>query len=240
MAYLNRAGVRINHQVSGEQNNRLPVLLSHGFGASAAMWEPNIGALAAARPVITWDMRGHGGSDCPADASLYTHESCLADMAALLDAYQIQSAVLGGLSLGGYLSLAFYLAWPKRVAALMLFDTGPGFRSDKARQEWNDRALATAERLERDSQRGLALAARGILTQADGAIIDSLPSVDVPVLILVGAQDRAFLGAAEYMAAKIGGAEQHVIGGAGHMSNTDQPTEFNERVTAFLDRLDRR
>jgi len=238
MAYLERGGVRVSHEIVGERNGSLPVLLSHGFSASAGMWAPNIGALAAARPVITWDMRGHGHSDCPAEPAEYSREHCVADMAALLDAHEIPRAVIGGLSLGGYLSLAFHLAFPERVAALMLFDTGPGFRSDKARQEWNDRAMATADRLERDGQHGLALAGRGMLAQADARVIESLPSIEVPALVLVGAQDRAFLGAADYLAAKIGGAELHVISDAGHTCNLDQPEQFNQRVIAFLDQLD--
>jgi pimeloyl-ACP methyl ester carboxylesterase len=58
---------------------------------------------------------------------------------------------------GGFLSLAFTLERPERVAGLVLCDTGPGFRSDQARQRWNDRAFATAARLERD---GLAALGR--------------------------------------------------------------------------------
>ena len=78
-----------------------------------------------------------------------------------------------------------------------------------------------------------------MLTQHDARVIESLPSVDVPVLVLVGADDRPFLGAAEYVAAKIPGAEHVVIPGAGHSSNTDQPELFNRHVLAFLERLPR-
>jgi len=155
-------------------------------------------------------------------------------MAAVLDACGADRAVLGGLSLGGYLSLAFWLAHRERVAALLLVDTGPGFRSDDARQRWNERALATAARADRP---GLAHAARGMLTQHDARVIESLPSVDVPVLVLVGADDGPFLGAAKYAAAKIPGAEHVVIPDAGHASNVDQPELFNRYVLAFLGRL---
>ena len=141
MADLVRDGVRIHYEISGERNDRLPVLLSHGFGATSLMWAPNLPALAAARTIITWDMRGHGRSDSP--ASGYTRQACVQDMAAVLDAAEVGRAVVGGLSLGGNLSLAFRLAHAERVAALMLFDTGPGFRSEQARQRWNDQALAT-------------------------------------------------------------------------------------------------
>jgi pimeloyl-ACP methyl ester carboxylesterase len=260
MAYLDRAGVRIHYRVTGPLDGNysgsnysvgnysvgnIPVLLSHGFGACAAMWEPNLPALAAARQVITWDMRGHGRSGAPDDPGEYTHAACVADMAALLDCCGISRAVVGGLSLGGYLSLAFYLAHPERVAALMLFDTGPGFRNDQARQEWNDRAIATAGRLERDglsasqaplhdSASGLAHAARGMLTQRDAVVLEALPSITVPVLVLVGALDRAFLGAADYVTAKIAGARRCVIPDAGHTANLDAPEAFDDVVLGFL------
>jgi len=254
MPQLDRAGTRIFYEVTADADGQPPLLLSHGFGASSAMWQPNRAALAAARQVITWDMRGHGRSDSPADPAEYSHAACVADMAALLDAAGAEQAVIGGLSLGGFLSLAFCLEMPDRVAALVLCDTGPGFRSDDARQRWNSRALATADRLERDglgpfgddsgptapghrSASGLAHAARGMLAQSDSQVIDGLVSIRVPTLVLVGGRDEAFLGAAEYVAAKIPGAQKVVIPDAGHMCNIDQPDLFNEAVLAFLNSL---
>ena len=254
MPQLDRTGTHIFYELTGDANGRPPLLLSHGFGASSAMWQPNRPALAASRQVITWDMRGHGRSDSPADPAEYTHAACVADMAALLDAAGAERAVAGGLSLGGFLSLAFCLEMPERVAALVLCDTGPGFRSDDARQRWNTRALATADRLERDglgtfgdnsgptapghrSAPGLAKAARGMLAQSSSQVIDGLASIRVPTLVLVGGRDEAFLGAADYVAAKIPGAQKVVIPDAGHMCNVDQPDLFNQAVLAFLDSL---
>ena len=251
MAYLDRNGTPIYYQLSGGQDGNLPVLLSHGFAASSQMWQPNIGALAAARPVISWDLRGHGRSGSPDDPAAYSQEASVADMAAVLDACGISRVVAAGLSLGGYLSLAFCLACPQRVAGLVLCDTGPGFRRDEARQQWNDRAVAQAGRLQRDglaalgrspetrdaghrSAVGLAHAARGMLTQRDGSVIGSLPSITVPALVLVGARDQPFLAAAEYMAAKIPGAVHAVIPDAGHACNIDQPDLFNQQVLTFL------
>ena len=250
MPYLDRAGISIYYEVTEGPDGKPPLLLSHGYGASAAMWAPNVAALAADRPVITWDMRGHGRSDSPEEPEQYSHAACVADMAALLDAAGAERAVLGGLSLGGFVSLEFLLEHPDRVDAVMLFDTGPGYRSDQARQQWNDRAFKTADRLEHDgiaalggsaeadyghrSAHGLALAARGMLAQRDGRVIEALPSVKVPVLVLVGARDKAFLPAADYLAAKIPGAVQVVVPGAGHVSNADQPGPFNHSVLEFL------
>jgi pimeloyl-ACP methyl ester carboxylesterase len=250
MPYLDRAGTRICYKVTEGPGGRPPLLLSHGYGASARMWRPNLAALAADRTVITWDMRGHGASDSPDDPEQYSHAACVADMAALLDAAGAERAVVGGLSLGGFVSLEFVLAHPQRVDAVMLFDTGPGYRSDQARQQWNERAFKTADRLERDgitalggsaeaeyghrSARGLALAARGMLAQRDGHVIEALTSVKVPVLVLVGARDQPFVAAADYLTAKVPGAVKVVVPDAGHMSNADQPDLFDQAVLDFL------
>ena len=250
---LDRDGATIAYTVHGTDTGRPPLLLTHGYGASAAMWAPNTAALSAGRQVITWDITGHGHSSSPADPARYSEAASVADMAAVLDACGVTRAVVGGLSLGGYLSLAFWLRHPSRVVALLLCDTGPGYRRDEPREQWNARALARADRLDRDGAaaltdspetrgvpqdpRGLALAARGILTQHDGRVITSLPSIGVPALVVVGAQDKAFLGAAEYMAAHIPGASHLVIDGAGHAANMDQATPFNLAVAGFLDSL---
>jgi pimeloyl-ACP methyl ester carboxylesterase len=250
MAYLDREGVRLYYEVSGA-GDAPPVLLTHGFGSSGLMWAPNVDALGFGRRVIAWDMRGHGRSDSPEDQADYSAAACVADMVGLLDEVGADRAVLCGLSLGGYLSLAFNLVHADRVAALVLCDTGPGYRSDQARQEWNDDALAQADRLEQEglsalgsgasyhsSAAGVAHAARGMLTQWDASVIESLPSVAVPTLVLVGSRDKPFLGAANYMAGKIPGATLIVISDAGHTANLDQPAEFNEAVAAFLAQLE--
>jgi pimeloyl-ACP methyl ester carboxylesterase len=253
VAEVERDGVRLHYEVHEPGTEpRHTVLLSHGFSSSSHMWEPNLGALGAGNRVVTWDMRGHGKSDYPAELSQYSEELAVGDMAAILDATHTPRAVIGGLSLGGYLSLAFHLAHPERVVALMLFDTGPGYRRDEGRDAWNRSALTNAEAFEnrgldalatrsevrreihRDAT-GLALAARGLLTQSDARVIDSLGSIGVPTLVLVGASDTPFLAAADYMAARVPGATKVVLEGAGHASNLDQPEAFNRSVLEFLD-----
>jgi pimeloyl-ACP methyl ester carboxylesterase len=232
-----------------------PMLLTHGYGASGGMWEQNLPALSAGRTVLTWDMRGHGSSDAPEDASLYTHEACLDDMAALLDAARIERAVLGGMSLGGYLSLRFMVRWPQRVAGLVLVDTGPGFRDPSTRDAWNAWALDRADALETHElaalpqgpeqrqarhihgTRGLAHAARGMLVQHDSRVFEGLSDVRVPTLIVVGAQDKAFLAAAGAMERRIPMARKIVLEAAGHAANMDAPEQFNAAVSEFLEEL---
>jgi pimeloyl-ACP methyl ester carboxylesterase len=252
MAKLNRDGVEIYYEVHGEGP---VILLSHGYGSTSQMWQGQVEPLSRDHKLVIWDMRGHGQSDYPQDQSLYSEEATVADMAALLDAVGAKTAIVGGLSLGGYMSLAFHRVYPERVEALLIIDTGPGFRKDEARNAWNQNALRTAQRWEEQglgplqaltperriathrSAEGLAQAARGMLTQRDAAVMDSLPTIKVPSLIVVGADDTGFLAAADYMAAKIAGAEKVVIPEAGHAANIDQPEAFNVAVMDFLGRL---
>jgi pimeloyl-ACP methyl ester carboxylesterase len=256
VSYLERDGHQIWFEVTGDlAGGALPLLLSHGFSASAAMWQPNLPVLAADRAVITWDMRGHGRSGSPADPAQYSEAATVADMAAVLDHLGVGRAVIGGLSLGGYMSLAFYRAHPERVRALLIIDTGPGFKKDDARESWNKSAHHTGDRFEREGlavlksasperatvghrdASGLARAARGMLTQRDARVIELLPNIKVPSLVVVGADDAPFLAASDYMAAKIPGAQKKVIAAAGHAVNIDQPQAFIEAVLPFLDGL---
>jgi len=252
MPKINRDGVQIYYEVHGSGP---PLILTHGYSSTSEMWQGQVEALAKQHKLVLWDMRGHGRSDYPADPRAYSEALTIADIAALLDAIGTERAIVGGLSLGGYMSLAFYRAHPERVRALLIIDTGPGFRKDDARDAWNKRALDTAERFEREglamlksasheramvSHRdasGLARAARGMLTQRDARVMGVLPEIKVPALIVVGADDAPFLAASDYMAAKIPGARKVVIPAAGHAVNIDQPQAFIDAVLPFLDGL---
>ena len=249
MAKLNRDGVEIYYETHGQGP---ALLLTHGYSATSQMWRGQIEALAKKHTLITWDMRGHGQSDYPEDPAAYSEAATVADMAALLDIVGAEKAIVGGLSLGGYMSLAFHLAHPERVRALLIIDTGPGYRKDEAREGWNANALKTAERYETEglgrlaagsvemrtshhrNAEGLAKAARGMLTQRDAGVISSLPTIAVPAIVVVGANDTPFLAASDYMATKIPGAKKVVIPDAGHAANIDQPDAFNTAILGFL------
>ncbi len=213
------------------------LLLTHGFTGSSADFAKNVETLARTHTVITWDLRGHGRSDAPSDPAAYSVPLSLADMAALLDRAGAERAVLAGHSLGGFLSLEFQLAHRARVAGLILIDTGPGYRSDAPRAGWNARAERIAQNFEAKGDArslGLARAARGILAQHDGRVLESLPGIAVPTLIVVGEHDEAFLGGSRYMAEKIPGARLEVIANAGHAPQVEQPEAFHRAVSAFM------
>jgi pimeloyl-ACP methyl ester carboxylesterase len=247
MPTLDRDGVTIYYEVHG---NGPAVLLSHGYSATCRMWDGQIAAFKDKYKIIVWDMRGHGRSAYPADAAAYSETVTVADMAAILDDCDEERAVIGGLSLGGYMSLAFHAQHAERTRALMLFDTGPGFKKDDAREAWKARALMRADDLDqrgfaalgtsdevRQSQHrdptGLAGAARGMLAQCDDTVIRSLETIRVPTLVLVGANDTDFLAATDYMAAKIAGSTKVVIPDAGHAANLHQPAAFNRALDVF-------
>jgi pimeloyl-ACP methyl ester carboxylesterase len=174
-------------------------------------------------------------------------------MVALVDVLGAERAVIGGMSLGGFLSLLLCARHPERVAGLVLVDTGPGFRDDTARAGWNAWVRDLADDLDARGlaalrpgpesaaaehvagAAGLAAAARGILAQRDGEVIDSLAAIAAPTLVVVGANDDRFLPAAEAMARRIPGARKVVIEDAGHAANMDQPAEFNRVVCEFLE-----
>jgi len=253
MPKINRDGVNIYYEVHGSGP---PLLLTHGYSSTSGMWQGQIEALSKHHELVLWDMRGHGQSDYPDDSTAYSEALTVADMAALLDEVGAGKTIVGGLSLGGYMSLAFYRNHPHRVRALLIIDTGPGFKKDDAREAWNKRAHDTGDRFEREGLEvlksasrepsgvthrdasGLARAARGMLTQRDARVIESLPDIKVPSLVVVGADDTLFLAASDYMAAKIPGARKIVVPAAGHAVNIDQPQAFIDAVLSFLDGLE--
>jgi pimeloyl-ACP methyl ester carboxylesterase len=254
MPKIDRDGIKIYYEVHGSGP---PLILTHGYSSTSAMWTAQIEALSKHHSLILWDMRGHGQSDYPDNPAAYSETLTVGDIAALLDEVGAAKAIVGGLSLGGYMSLAFYRAHPERVSALLIIDTGPGFKKDDARDAWNKRAHDTADRFDREGlgvlksasrerstvhhrdASGLARAARGMLTQRDARVIEVLPEIRVPSLVVVGADDAPFLAASDYMAAKIPGAKKAVIPAAGHAVNIDQPQAFIEAVVPFLDGLPR-
>ncbi len=248
MPYLTRDGVQIYYEDDGAG---MPILLSHGFGASTGMWQGQVAAFADRYRLIRWDMRGHGESDCPDDRAQYSQAHTVEDMRALLDHLEIERAVIAGHSLGGFMTLAFNVAYPERATALVLQGCGPGYRSDASREAWNERAENRARTLEEGgldalggnaevtisiqrSAQGLADAARGILSQVDSRVIDSLPHIAVPVLIVIGENDKFYVQGSAYMASRIPGAVNVIVPDAGHGVNVDQPEVVNEALDRFL------
>ena len=266
-----RDGVRLHAEAHGRG---IPLVLSCGWCTTHENFRPQVEPLAAAGArVILWDYRGHGRSEVPKDDAAYDMPTLVEDLGAVLDwAAPGERAVVGGLSFGGLLSLHFALAKPERVRALLLIDSGPGFKNPDAAARWTAQVERTAGRLEERGMETLLTgravdtsvgrrpelpatraAARAIAAQdPEGlarfgrrvagpapCVIDDLPRIAAPALVVVGAEDEAYLRAAEVMAAKLPHATHAVVPGAGHIVNIEEAEAFNAVVAEFLARLSR-
>jgi 3-oxoadipate enol-lactonase len=238
------------------------LLLVHGFPLDQRLWAAQISGLASETRVVTPDLRGHGKSAVPPGP--YTMEQHADDLAALLEHLKIRRAIVAGLSMGGYIALAFWRRHAERVQALILADTRAEPDSAVARAG-RDAAIARVQqigaapygeemlpRLLAPSSLGnpkLAGAARtmmaaqpvtGIVGDLDSLRnrVDSrptLPTITVPTLVVVGEQDALTPPVdSQAMAAAIPGARLVIIPGAGHLSPLENPRAVNAAMRAFV------
>ncbi len=146
MPGLERDGASLFFTDSGQG---LPLLLLHGFTGSGETWSPFAGAWAAYRRIAV-DHLGHGRSSVPADPARYALDRAADDLAALLDHRNVPAAAVLGYSMGGRLALRFALAYPARVAALILVSASPGLAGETARRARIAADAALAGRIERE------------------------------------------------------------------------------------------
>lgn len=115
-------GIDMHYAIYGDGP---PLVLVHGIVSSTAMFDEQVGPLSQRYQVIVYDVRGHGETEAPpADDPGYSFETFVQDLRALLDHLGVDRAYVGGLSMGGMIAMRFALAYPERVRALLLFDTG--------------------------------------------------------------------------------------------------------------------
>ena len=116
-------GIRLYYESTG---SGAPLVLVHGFGCGARSWDPQVRAFSRSRRVIAYDVRGHGVTEAPEDAALYSQDISVQDLHDLLVHLKIRRAAVGGLSMGGNIALNFALAHPEMVSRLIVADTGAG------------------------------------------------------------------------------------------------------------------
>jgi len=150
------------------------VVLIHGYPFNRSMWAEQVSALADSYRVVTLDLRGHGESESSTGAS--TMKLMAQDVASLMDELRIDRAVIGGLSMGGYVTLAFYQLFAERVEKLLLADTRAQGSADPAE------AAKVLARYPKANARAFTDtgAATGRLTEAD-ALIAYLQSLGTTV-----------------------------------------------------------
>ena len=110
-----------------------PIVLIHGYPFNRSLWTEQIPALSNGNRIIAPDLRGFGDSEA-ASEDISTMNQLAADVAALMDHLEIPRATIGGLSMGGYVALAFYKQFHSRVRALVLADTRAQADTEESKQ----------------------------------------------------------------------------------------------------------
>ena len=246
-----------------------PLLLVHGFGGAKEDFADHVTDLAQRFQVVTFDLRGHGESDKPANLSAYSLERLRADTVAVADAFGFDQFVLLGHSMGGMVVRRIPLDHPDRVTALVMMDTSagplPGMDLDivelavgVAVNEGKDALKALldfAAPFETPSHRRLverhpdyqafcdrkwdnvseimwAALARELANQPDD--LDEMRSLTIPVLVMIGETDAAFLDASDAMCEAIPTARKAVIADAGHSPQFENPEVWYGELAGFL------
>lgn len=116
-------GVEIYYQVAGEG---YPMVLGHEFAGDITSWEPQVNYFSRRYQVITYSHRGYLPSEVPADPEAYSQEHQVEDLYRLLQHLGIKEAHVGGLSMGGTLTLGFAMAHPEMCRSLVVASAGAG------------------------------------------------------------------------------------------------------------------
>ena len=239
------------------------VVLLHGFPVNRRMWTQAAQLLSARFRVLTLDVRGFGESALGSPAPPPSLLTLADDLAALLDAEGAPVAAVCGLSMGGYVALAFAAQHPARLSALILADTRASADSPDARRARDegiarlgagqvaaylaplpDKLLSPhATAALRDEVRTLAAAqSPEALAWALAAMrdrpdrSDEVRALRCPTLVVVGSDDALTPPAeAAALRATIPGAQLAELTGAGHLSGLEAPAAFSAAVAAFLD-----
>jgi 3-oxoadipate enol-lactonase len=252
-----RQGVTLEYDDIG---NGVSLLLIHAFPFDRTLWRPQIAGLSQIYRVIAPDLRGFGQSS-ETDGEVVTMDQYAADLKSLLDSLNIKQAVIGGISMGGYIALSLYAQYPDRVKGLILANTRAVPDSDEARQarlanadkvgEAGSRflvdtmapkmlgaapkpesAITVRSMMARQRAAGIMSALRGMAARPDRTAL--LRFATVPVLIVSGTADALIPAAdSEAMRALAPNSRLVIIPDAGHLSNLDKVDAFNHVVREF-------
>jgi len=202
-----------------------PVVLNHGFADDCGTFDAQLPALAGRR-VCRWDLPGHGRS--MAGGGPATRETALHWLDAAIAAAGSGPAVLVGHSLGGYLSLCRTVLDPAAVAGLVLVSTGPGFRDPVKRERWNRFLASYADR------HGIEPSVRRLAQQPDSLVLDGLAAIEVPVVVVVGADDEQYHAGSRAVVESVRRGRLVVIDCAGHFPHRSHADEVNRHLVEHL------
>ncbi|WIV57404.1 3-oxoadipate enol-lactonase [Amycolatopsis nalaikhensis] len=254
--------VRLHRVEEGPEDG--PVVVFGGsLGSDLRMWEPQVAPLVEhGFRVVRYDARGHGGSPVPPGP--YELDDLGGDVLALLDDLGVDRVHFAGLSLGGMTGMWLGVHAPDRIASLVLCCTSaklgpPSMWADRARTVRAEGTAAIAEAgvsrwltpgyLERHPDRAEFLRAMIAAVPAEGYaaccgviermdLLDVLPKISAPTLVIAGAEDPATppAGHSDLIAEGIPGARLEVVADAAHLGNYEQPEEFTRLILDHLER----
>lgn len=232
------------------------LLCVHGAGSNGNTWHRQLSAFAGTHSPLAFDFPGHGRSG--GTESLKTIDAYRDCLGAFMDALRLRPCVLAGRSMGGAVAMAYALAHPKRVRALVLvataahfelpqamLDTWKNVMSGRAQQPFTTEAFSSKtdfavmreawmEQVKTDPRvRYFDLVA---CNQFD--ITARLGEIKVPTLIVAG-RDDAFTPPqqSEVLHKGIKGSKLVIIEDAGHTVSNEKPEEFNGALRDFLTSL---
>lgn len=234
-------------QVESEGSGPPDFVCLHGLVDALGIWKRIAPGLAERGRVVRIDQRGHGGSQAPPGP--YRREDLAADVIAVLDVLEIERAVLIGHSMGGIISMTTALAYPERVAGLVLLGTASQCTERVA--DWYERIALAGES---DGNDGLARAiyGKGAKRKVDGdaqgiahvtrtlkslhadPLTPKLGAISCPVLLLVGSKDPMGPKASEIIAEALPDATLHVLPDLGHWTHVEAPEAVLEALAPWL------
>ena len=257
---LSANGIEINYAIEGEGPL---VTFSHSLGCNLSMWDAQAAALRRHYRVLRFDTRGHGQSGAPAGA--YTLEQLAEDLHGLLAGLGIARTHFVGLSMGGMIGQVFALKYPEMVQSLVLCDTTSRYPAAAA-PVWQDRIKTVEAKgmeplveptLGRWFTAPFRARRQDLMAQVGAMIRDTpaqgyigcchaIPKIDVtdrlaavacPALVIVGEEDPGTpVEMARDIQAALPSAELAILRSASHLSNLEQPEEFNRVLLRFLDK----
>ncbi|OXM52760.1 alpha/beta fold hydrolase [Amycolatopsis alba] len=239
----------------------LPLVLLHAFPVDARLWDGVRAPLGERLRLITPDQRGLGRSPLPDTDREPDLDDAARDVVALLDRLELDQVVLGGCSMGGYLTMAVLRLAPERVGGLVFIDTKATADTPEAARARHDVAARVeaegagwmpeavtpgllsvkappevSERLRElitsQPPSGIAWAARAMATRPDS--LETLRSADVPALVVVGEEDGLTpLEAANTLVETLPDATLVVLPEVGHLTPLEDPAGVVEAILGW-------
>lgn len=228
-----------------------PLVLVHGAGGSADLWDPQLDGLADVARVVAPDLPGHGRAPGRGKPSIAAYAQWLG---AFLGTLRAGRAIVVGHSMGGAVAQALALRSPGRLAGLVLIGTGAKLRvlprlvdllrkrPPEAQSLLHDLAFAAAtprecgQAVDRVLRQGAPLVTLGDYLACDRFDVRAeLERIRLPTLVVAGAEDRLTPPKySRFLADQIPGARLVEIPGAGHFPQLEQPRAVNAAIREFL------